>query len=366
MTNSSNKQEIMVFVFLIVIMAGALFFVKYYKNSHKDDNQQPVKEQEEKITRVLLYHSDNSTYKITQEDDYISIKSESDLDCDVVDCDELDIPTTEITEEEIKKEAKNLLNELFKKEKSSFLEVTNNDLTIDQISSLELIINSLKEEDLTYSIQKEPYKEKIISRGYAFAEEKEKNIVVIAMGEKKTGGYSISIEKVITNNSEATIYVSETSPKPNETVTQAFTYPNVQIEFNRKPTKITVINEKTKEIFREIEIKNIDYKYSILTPSNNEYYKETGFTIEKNSAGYLITISMGQKNTNGYSINVEKVEIQNNIAKIYVKEKHPGAIAVDTYTYPTVRVLFENELPKEIHVINVDSKEEYKELKKEE
>jgi len=365
MTNNSSKQEILVFVFIIVLMAGSIFGVKYYKKTHQNDNNQNIQEKKEEITRVLLYHNDNSTYKIVQENEYISIKSESDLDCDVVDCNELDIPTTEITEPEIKKEVTNLLDELFKNERSTFLEVSNNDLTIDQISSLEIIINSLEEEDLTYTINKSKIKEPLTKRGYAIVEESNKAIVLIGMGEKNTGGYSIDISKVITSSNTATIYVKETSPKPGDVVTQAFTYPTVQIEFNRKPEKIIVINEETKNYYSEVEIKEIEYKYNILQSSNNSNYPKTGYIVEQTENGFTITIAMGEKKTGGYSISIEKVEINNNKANIFVKEKKPGAIAIDVLTYPIVQITF-NELPKEVHIINTDTKTEYQEIKKEE
>ncbi len=365
MTNSSNKQEIMVFVFLIIMIVGGLVFVKQYRKNHNSNEDNQKQEKKEDITRVLVYHNDNFTYKLTQENDYISIKSESDLDCDVVDCDQLDTPTTEITDPEIKTEAKNLLSDLFKEEHSNYLEVSNNDLSIDQITSLELIINSLVEEEITYNIIKTPYKEKITSRGYAFTEENGKPVLVIALGEKKTGGYSIDVEKVIINGNNVTVYVNENSPKPSDVVTQAFTYPSVQIEFSRKPEKVIIINEKTKSPFKEIDIKNIDYKYTILTPSNNQNYPNMGYTVEKNTNGYLITIAMGKKETNGYSISIEKIEINNNKATIYVHEKTPGAIAVDATTYPIVQVTI-NELPDEINVISANTKTKYQEIKKEE
>ena len=50
-------------------------------------------------------------------------------------------------------------------------------------------------------------------------------VISVFMGEKSTGGYSIEIVKIVEQTDKIIIYVRETSPKPGDIVTQAFTYP---------------------------------------------------------------------------------------------------------------------------------------------
>ena len=69
------------------------------------------------------------------------------------------------------------------------------------------------------------------------------------MGEKPTGGYSINVEKIEIDRSEATIYVNETIPPEDAVVTLAVTYPIVQIEFKNIPSIVNVINVETDEKF---------------------------------------------------------------------------------------------------------------------
>ena len=50
-------------------------------------------------------------------------------------------------------------------------------------------------------------------------------VVAVFMGSKNTGGYSIEIVKIVEQTDKIIVYVRETSPKPGDAVTLAFTYP---------------------------------------------------------------------------------------------------------------------------------------------
>lgn len=65
----------------------------------------------------------------------------------------------------------------------------------------------------------------------------------IAMGEKNTGGYSITIKDVnIDAYGNVEVIVKEDSPKSWETVTMAFTYPTCMLELDELPNSIIVKN----------------------------------------------------------------------------------------------------------------------------
>lgn len=48
-------------------------------------------------------------------------------------------------------------------------------------------------------------------------------VVLLAIGSRSTGGYSIAVDSVSKTKSELVVYYKTTSPKPGDRVTQAFT-----------------------------------------------------------------------------------------------------------------------------------------------
>ncbi|MBC5839191.1 protease complex subunit PrcB family protein [Flavobacterium muglaense] len=60
------------------------------------------------------------------------------------------------------------------------------------------------------------------------------NFVILNMGEKNTGGYSITVDSVTETDTNIVITVKETSPESGSMVTQAFTYPFCVVKINSK------------------------------------------------------------------------------------------------------------------------------------
>ena len=60
------------------------------------------------------------------------------------------------------------------------------------------------------------------------------NFVILNMGEKNTGGYSITVDTITETDKNIVISVKETSPEPGSMVTQAFTYPFCVVKINSK------------------------------------------------------------------------------------------------------------------------------------
>lgn len=50
-------------------------------------------------------------------------------------------------------------------------------------------------------------------------------VVLLAMGQRNTGGYSIAVDKVVYGKSEILVYYKTKGPKPGDMVTQALTAP---------------------------------------------------------------------------------------------------------------------------------------------
>lgn len=60
------------------------------------------------------------------------------------------------------------------------------------------------------------------------------NFLVLNMGEKTSGGYSIGIDSVVETDKNIVITIKETSPEPGTMVTQAFTNPFCVVKINSK------------------------------------------------------------------------------------------------------------------------------------
>ncbi|SEA31179.1 PrcB C-terminal [Flavobacterium gillisiae] len=60
------------------------------------------------------------------------------------------------------------------------------------------------------------------------------NFVILNMGEKSTGGYSVAVESVQETEKNIIINVKESSPEPDAMVTQGVTYPFCVVKINSK------------------------------------------------------------------------------------------------------------------------------------
>lgn len=60
------------------------------------------------------------------------------------------------------------------------------------------------------------------------------NFVILNMGEKNTGGYSIAVESVVETDKNIIISVKENGPASDSMVTQDYTYPFCVVKINSK------------------------------------------------------------------------------------------------------------------------------------
>lgn len=67
----------------------------------------------------------------------------------------------------------------------------------------------------------------------------ESNFIILNMGEKNTGGYSITVEKVEEKPDKIVVYVKEISPPEGAMNMQVITYPYAIVKINsKKPIEI--------------------------------------------------------------------------------------------------------------------------------
>ncbi len=75
----------------------------------------------------------------------------------------------------------------------------------------------------------------------------DKMYIMVSSGERPTGGYEISIEKVQLKNGVLEILVQETEPGEDEIVTQALTYPHKILSLEEEFTEIRVFTTEREE-----------------------------------------------------------------------------------------------------------------------
>ena len=132
--------------------------------------------------------------------------------------------------------------------------------------------------------------------------------------------------------------------------------------FNKDEKEKTVndenLTEEQLEIILEILEKyaNISQlKYEIIKDEDNfnSTYSERGYSYVINSETTIFTISLGKKPNQGYTIDISKIEINGNSAKIYIEEGTPiiGKSYSQVIVYPIIGVKF-NKIPENILIKN--------------
>ena len=207
---------------------------------------------------VLNFFHENKIYSFQEKDDNFKIITKNVVYCIKAPCPSQISSIKLIKDEEDIKILKTLFDVIFlnsdKKEKF----VSYGELPEDQIKIILMVLEKnkiilkIKYEILSNSDQ---YNDKFKDTGYTYEvdDKSESAIYTIAMGEKPSGGYSIEIKKVKINRDTATIYISEKVPDKNEVVTEALTYPIVQIKFNFLPSFVEIINSETNVLFRKLK-----------------------------------------------------------------------------------------------------------------
>ena len=254
----SNKTKIIIIVIAVIIVLAALAIVlplSLRKKSKLNTDK-----------RILNYYPEYynyNFYSIVDKSNYFQILEKHQVICFRSPCNPLTNYKKEIKDKE---EIKNLT--------TLFDQVFNNSIQEKKIKENELIdeqkeiINSIFKkngiiiERIKYEILSNisDYDSKYSKRGYYI--EKINNsdsvIVVIAMGIKKSEGYSIKIKNVEieieAKTNFAKINIEESSPGDEQIVTNAtISYPCTKIKFSKNMHHLYIINEETDEMFNEVE-----------------------------------------------------------------------------------------------------------------
>lgn len=115
--------------------------------------------------------------------------------------------------------------------------------TSDEIAAQKIDFTEINDENLLGAEGKKMIHWQVKEAGYDFLQKKDgQTILVVYAGEKNTGGYSIEVKKVEVYQEKIRILIKETSPKPGDFVTMAFTYPYTIVEFQSPLANFMVVN----------------------------------------------------------------------------------------------------------------------------
>ncbi len=111
----------------------------------------------------------------------------------------------------------------------------------------EVSYEKVEYEGIEDNVLPEDVQEKIeelkIKRGYTYFKIEDEYVIFISMGEKNTGGYSISVVSAENVHGTIRITVEEKSPGKDDIVTQAITYPYTLIKIKGVEEKFEVITK---------------------------------------------------------------------------------------------------------------------------
>jgi|GEM_PF-2623580 len=105
--------------------------------------------------------------------------------------------------------------------------------------------------DLEYNLQSVTIDFQSKERGFYIFDVEEHDYpvnIIIAAGEFSTGGYDIFIDDMNYDNNTFTVTVREICPEPTDIVTEAFTYPCCEIQLNKLPGSVRVLDGNGNEL----------------------------------------------------------------------------------------------------------------------
>ena len=237
------KKNVLFIIVLLLILCGC-------KNTKTNKEKEIIKIDNYNI--VFSYNYDQ--YNIETKDNKIYVTKYNIVQCVKAPCNPIKDKTYEV---ELNKEYKEFIENLFKDKNDNTITIYKDMLDNNQIKILSNILNiDIPKNDILFKVNKtDEYNTKYKNKGYYINKQSDDKILItIALGTKNTGGYSVELDRIYTDNKGTTyIYVKEISPNNGDVVTQAFTYPTIELELNKMPTNIKVVNNTTYEVYNELK-----------------------------------------------------------------------------------------------------------------
>lgn len=219
-------------------------------------------------------------------------------------------------------------------------------------------ITKVDEKDYTDEIknyiEENKYKAKIKSM-----ETKSGNYIIITMGEKPTGGFSIDFKNVKEKEIQVSLDIYFNSPAKDAFVTQQITYPVLVLKRNTfKEVKIRITTDKGKTFSKEYtipQVKNTNYTKELEKFIEENKTKRGIRTIQVSSKTYIV-VFMGKVPTGGYSLEIKGQKENKGTVFVDLIFKKPAKDAmlsqVETYPY----IVLEKDACKKLRIRVKDEK----------
>lgn len=225
-------------VLVIIIIFGFWYFDKQNKPEQIDQN-----------VYTIHFHTGSMIYDMESFPNKIIVKKSEQVQCIQAPCNPILVEDYSVTSKE---EYRNKYKELVGDKKEITVQEKDIDEDTKKMFSKILKVDLDPKDSISYKVLDNKDDSKYSTRGYYVEEVNNKVLVTVAMGEKNTGGYSINLVRVNIIDDGAQIYFEEDKPSEKDVVTQAFTYPILQIEFDKMPKYIMAQSLDTYEKLERI------------------------------------------------------------------------------------------------------------------
>lgn len=190
--------------------------------------------------------------------------------------------------------------------------------------------------------------------------------LLVALGERSTGGYSVDFTKAELADGKLHVYAKEKTPSKDSAVTQAITYP-VEVGYvetdsaeNIKEYQFHVEKDskgdkdrskgKTELTIHSVSKNELPMEAKTKMDELNNTKKEGNAILRKGNRIYLF-VALGERSTGGYSVDFTKAELEDGTKlHVYAKERTASKDSAVTLaiTYPVGVGYVEIDLPESI------------------
>ena len=252
-TEEKNISVVGIYITLMLITFLLICAViKSTGNGNKEIKTEEIINETISYKQVIRYYTeDNDVYEIIRENDKFNVIKKRLEDCPKLHCDEVIITSYRVIfSDDAMREEYIFFNNFFKDNeqeiKLKYDDYRLNDYRLNHINAFVYNDESYLKSYITafvYESISSPFRSS--ERGY-FVNENEDGTysIIVSMGERNTGGYSISLSDIELDgyNNILTLKVKETSPDVEAIVTMALTYPSFGIKISYLPREIKVVN----------------------------------------------------------------------------------------------------------------------------
>lgn len=184
------------------------------------------------------------------------------------------------------------------------------------------------------------------NRGHHLIQGDDATYLLIAAGERRSGGYVLDVTAVGLRGANLHVYIKETQPTPGEPVILMLTYPYVLLKLKTEAFDDVEVHwdRNTPQPIEEAP-KSVSYRLMrtyLGLEKNIERAKSAGgeYVLKTTADKTVAVIALGARPTGGYGIEILSVERHGDSLAIRYRETKPGSddMVTQAITYPYVLV----------------------------